>query len=95
MRFRPGFPVRGSAQDCVCGFQYGKPHEVRQRRQGLQEIRGSAVGAALYCSIPEPSANRTAPAKLPNPEALWNPNHEFQLKASKRYITIGSTTVLL
>ena len=29
------------------------------------------------------------------PEALWSLTREFQLKASKRYITIASTTVLL
>jgi hypothetical protein len=46
----------------------------------------SAGGAALNGSHPKPWT------KL---QALWNPASEFQLKASKRYITIASPTVLL
>ena len=35
----------------VCGFQYGKPHEVLQRHQARQEIRGSvAEGSAVSLS---------------------------------------------
>ena len=35
----------------VCGFQQGKPHEVRQRHQPQQEIRGSvAEGSAVSLS---------------------------------------------
>jgi hypothetical protein len=36
-----GFPARGTIDARVCGFHQGKPHEVRQRRQGLHEIRGT------------------------------------------------------
>jgi hypothetical protein len=40
---RPGFPVRCTGHDRVCGFQQGKPHEVRQRHQTSQEIRGKPL----------------------------------------------------
>jgi hypothetical protein len=36
----PDFLPRGVTNVCVCGFHQGKPHGVRQRQQGLQEIRG-------------------------------------------------------
>jgi hypothetical protein len=39
----PDFLPRCTGNDRVCGFQYGKPHEVHQRHQYQQEIRGSAV----------------------------------------------------
>ncbi len=37
----------------VCGFQQGKPHEVRQRHPPQQEIRGSVVeGSAVSLRFP-------------------------------------------
>jgi hypothetical protein len=52
----------------VCGFQYEKPHEVRQRHQARQEIWGSEVeGPAVPPSLPNTQesakgAPRFAPA---------------------------------
>jgi hypothetical protein len=39
----PDFLLRGTANGHVCGFPQRKPHEVRQRHQPRQEIRGSVV----------------------------------------------------
>jgi hypothetical protein len=36
----PDFLPRGATSVRVCGFHQGKPHGVRQRPKGLQEIRG-------------------------------------------------------
>jgi hypothetical protein len=38
----PEFPVRSSKKSRVCGFQLGKPHEVRRPHSVLQEIRVAA-----------------------------------------------------
>jgi hypothetical protein len=38
----PGFPATHRRTSRVCGFRYGKQHEVRQRHQPRQEIRGSS-----------------------------------------------------
>src|ERR1700679_4164789 len=48
---RPGFPARGSKEVRVCGFQYGKPHEVRQRQQARQEIRGTDPDAHMLTKV--------------------------------------------
>jgi hypothetical protein len=37
----PDFLPRIAGHSRVCCFRYGKQHEVRQRHQHLQEIRGS------------------------------------------------------
>ncbi len=45
----PDFLPRSTGNDRVCGFQQGKPHEVRQRHQDQQEIRGSGVERSAVC----------------------------------------------
>ena len=51
----PDFLHRGTAHGDVCGFLRRKPHRVRQRHEGGQEIRGSAgEGPAVS---PGPHAN--------------------------------------
>jgi hypothetical protein len=39
----PDFLPRSTGNDRACAFLYGKAHDVCQRHQPLQEIRGSAV----------------------------------------------------
>jgi hypothetical protein len=43
----------------VCGFQQGKPHEVRQRKQARQEIRGKPTTASTGLPVtPSTKSNR-------------------------------------
>jgi hypothetical protein len=52
----PDFLPRCTGQDRVCAFPQRKAHEVRQRHQASQEIRGSAVeGPAVLSSTSQGS----------------------------------------
>jgi hypothetical protein len=47
----PDFLYVAPTQDCVCGFQCGKPHEVCQRQQAAQEIRGDVGHPSSFIKL--------------------------------------------
>jgi hypothetical protein len=58
LRANPDFLPRSARQSHVCAFLLGKAHVVRQRRQDLQEIRGTQ-GRDLRCAIRVPHTYRS------------------------------------
>jgi hypothetical protein len=66
----PDFLHRSTRQGDVCGF-LRKPHEVRQRHNPGQEIRGCA-GEGPAVSLPLPSKKKSLASPSPNPlPARW------------------------
>jgi len=55
----PDFLPWGATDIVVCGFHYGKPHELRQRQQVRQEIRGKPHDRSL------PSDQKSPPLSAP------------------------------
>ena len=81
----------------VCGFQYGKPHEVRQRHQARQEIRGSVVERPAVSPSPLPRKARRVPQVRPSVPArvsVWEPPHSCGGRSASALRERVSTLIL-
>jgi len=50
----PDFLPRSATNVRACGFHQGKPHAVRQRQQGLLEIRGKPYDRSCHSAKVKP-----------------------------------------